>query len=57
MIARRWGLRIVEVPVVVRPQTSSTVRVVRDGSHMVAELARVRWNVMRGRYDRGPRPA
>jgi glycosyltransferase involved in cell wall biosynthesis len=57
MIARRWGLRIVEVPVVVRPQTSSTVRVVRDGSHMVAELARVRWNVMRGRYDRGARPA
>ena len=52
MIAMRWGLRVVEVPVAVRPQTSSTVRVVRDGSRMVAELVRVRWNVIRGRYDR-----
>lgn len=44
-IAVRWGLRVVEVPVVVEPQTTSTVRVLRDGPRMLADVMRVRWHL------------
>lgn len=44
-IAVRWGLRVVEVPVVVEPQTTSTVRVLRDGPRMLADVMRVRWRL------------
>lgn len=54
-LAVRWGLRVEEVTVTVRPQTTSTVRVVRDGWRMLADLARVCWRMSRGEYDAGPR--
>jgi dolichyl-phosphate beta-glucosyltransferase len=54
-LAERWRLRVVEVPLIVIPPASSTVRVLRDGSHMLWELLRVRWFALRGKY--GPPPA
>lgn len=46
-IAVRWGLRVAEVPVTVEPQTTSTVRVLRDGPRMLADVVRVRRRLRR----------
>ena len=53
-LARRLGLRIVEVPAKVSPSHSakrSSVKVARDSVRMLAGLVRVRLNQIRGRYD------
>lgn len=50
LIAQAWGLRIAEVPLVIEPPSASTVRLLRDGAHMLTELARVRWWSWRGAY-------
>lgn len=49
-VARRWGLRIVSVPVHVIHREGSTVRLLRDGVRMLQDLLQVRWNLIRGRY-------
>jgi glycosyltransferase involved in cell wall biosynthesis len=54
-LARQWGLRVAEVPVIVVPQSTSTVRLARDAVQMLMELARVRWNALRGVYPARPR--
>ena len=51
LIARRQGLTVRQVPVAYRYDSEpSTVRFLRDGVTMLADLARVRWNDLRGRY-------
>jgi dolichyl-phosphate beta-glucosyltransferase len=50
-IARRHGLRTTQVPVHFRYDSEpTTVRLMRDSWNMMADLARVRWNDVRGRY-------
>lgn len=50
-IARRHGLRTTQVPVHFRYDSEpTTVRLLRDSWNMMADLVRVRWNDLRGRY-------
>jgi glycosyltransferase involved in cell wall biosynthesis len=51
-LARRHGLRIVEIPVRWAHDPDSRVRVLRDGLRMLADLVRVRINALAGRYPR-----
>jgi glycosyltransferase involved in cell wall biosynthesis len=50
-IARRWGCRIVEVPIPWYFNADTHVRVVRDSVHMGLDLLRIRANDLRGAYD------
>ena len=51
-VARRHGYAIDQVPVRYRcDDEPSTVRVGRDARRMVADLARIRWRAIAGRYD------
>ncbi len=54
MLAQAWGLRIAEVPLVIEPSSASTVRLLRDGAHMLIEIARARYLWWSGAY--GGRP-
>jgi dolichyl-phosphate beta-glucosyltransferase len=49
-LAKRFGLRVAEIPVRWAHDRATKVNVAADGIHMVAELLRIRWNALRGRY-------
>lgn len=49
-LARRMGLRLVEVPIDWYHRAHSKVRPLQDGFTMTADIFRVRWNTWRGRY-------
>lgn len=49
-VARRLGLRIVEVPVTWINSPDSRVRIWRDPALMLRDVVLVRWNEVRGRY-------
>ena len=51
-LAQRHGLRAVEVPVRWAHDSATKVHVVRDSARMFADLLRVRWNALAGRYPR-----
>lgn len=49
-LAKRRGLRTVEVPVVWAHDPRTKVHMTRDSLQMFAALWQIRWNAMRGRY-------
>ena len=49
-LARRYGLRVVEVPVSWAHDHRSKINPVLDGARMFSELMRVRVNSMSGKY-------
>lgn len=49
-LARRFGIPVTEVPIVWHYAPGSKVRPVRDTVRMIAELAVIRVNALRGRY-------
>lgn len=50
-VARRLGLTITQTPVRFRYDSEpTTLRFVHDGAMMLGDLARIRWNSLRGRY-------
>jgi glycosyltransferase involved in cell wall biosynthesis len=49
-LAKRARLRIEEVPVVWAHREGTRIHPVRDGLRMLAELFRIRWNAMSGKY-------
>jgi dolichyl-phosphate beta-glucosyltransferase len=49
-LARKYGLRTVEVPIVWYFQADSRVDPLRDTLRMVRDLLRIRWNDLRGVY-------
>ncbi len=51
-LARRRGLRIVEVPIDWHYRSLSRVRPFRDSFSMLMDVMKVRWNHFRGRYRR-----
>ena len=53
-LAERWRLSLAEVPVEVENSERSTVRAVRDGLRLVADLVRVRQRARRGEYPEAP---
>lgn len=51
LIARRHGLETAQVPVHFRYDSEpTTVRLAQDGGTLLSDLARIRWNDLRGRY-------
>lgn len=50
MLADRYDLSVLEVPVELENSGRSTVRVARDASRLLVDLARIRTDVARGRY-------
>jgi glycosyltransferase involved in cell wall biosynthesis len=52
VIARRLGYSIQEVPISWHHNPNSKVKVVRDSFMMARDLLIIRWNVLRGFYDR-----
>ena len=63
-LARKWGYRIGEVPVIWRYGEETKVDPLRDSLRNFADVVRVRWNDVRGRYavtppigERGGPPA
>jgi dolichyl-phosphate beta-glucosyltransferase len=51
-IARKWGLSLREVPVVWRHAGGSKVRFMRDAPRMFLDLHKIRFNGIRGLYNR-----
>jgi dolichyl-phosphate beta-glucosyltransferase len=51
-LAKRYGLRVAEIPVRWSHDDASKVNVVGDGIGMFLQLLVIRWNAMRGRYSR-----
>ena len=49
-LARRSGIQVREVPIVWHYRSGSKVRPVRDTLRMLADLAAIRLNALRGRY-------
>jgi len=54
-LAKRHGLRTVEVPVRWAHDPSTKVHVLRDSVHMFWDLLAIRWNALAGRYPKGNR--
>jgi len=52
-LARRHGLRIVEIPVRWAHDPDTKVRMISDSLRMLVELVQIRWNWLVGRYPRG----
>lgn len=52
-LAKRHGLRAVEIPVRWAHDPATTVHVFRDSLRMFADLLRIRWNRVAGRYPLG----
>jgi dolichyl-phosphate beta-glucosyltransferase len=50
-LCRKFGLAVVEVPVVWRNAPGSKVSIFRDPLNMLADVARVRWRFRRGLYN------
>jgi len=50
-LSRRAGLRIAEVPVLWAHREGTRIHPLRDGSWMLAELFKIRWNAMSGKYS------
>jgi dolichyl-phosphate beta-glucosyltransferase len=53
-LARRLGYRVIEVPVVWRDDPESHIRLLRDSVGMFCDVARVRIDAWRGRYELTP---
>jgi glycosyltransferase involved in cell wall biosynthesis len=51
-LAKRHGLRTVEVPVRWAHDPATKVHVVRDSIHMFSDLIVIRWNALTGRYPK-----
>ena len=49
-LARRLGLKIIELPVVWRNSADSRVHTLKDSLRMFRDLLRIRWNSLRGKY-------
>lgn len=54
-LAKRAGLRTVEVPVCWAHSEGTRLHPIRDGMRMFAQLFQIRWNAISGKYH--PRPA
>jgi dolichyl-phosphate beta-glucosyltransferase len=49
-LARRFGFKVAEVPVAWAHDEGTRIQPIRDGSTMVLEMWRIRWNALMGRY-------
>jgi glycosyltransferase involved in cell wall biosynthesis len=55
-IALKRGLVVVEVPVIWAHDERSRMSYIKDGMKMLEEIATIRWNALRGRYNKQVNP-
>jgi dolichyl-phosphate beta-glucosyltransferase len=55
-LARKFGLRVEEVPVEWAHSEGTRINPLRDGMRMLIEMLRVRWYSLTGEYDKPPAP-
>jgi dolichyl-phosphate beta-glucosyltransferase len=55
-LARKQGLKVVEVPVRWGHDEKTTLSPLRDGLRMFIEILRIRWNSLTGKYPEGAPP-
>ena len=51
-IARKRGYRVVEVPVSWAHDERTRISYLKDGTRMLQDIAIVRWNALRGHYNK-----
>jgi len=51
-LARRFNLKVVEVPVSWAHSEDTRIRPLRDGTRMFLEMLKIRWNALSGKYSR-----
>ncbi len=54
-LAKRHGLRVLEIPVRWAHDPATRVHLLRDSLHMLGELGSIRWNWLLGRYPKSQR--
>jgi hypothetical protein len=50
-LARKLGFKVVEVPVEWAHREGTRISPLRDGTRMFAEMLKIRWNGLSGKYD------
>jgi dolichyl-phosphate beta-glucosyltransferase len=50
-LARKFGLKVVEIPVAWGHTEGTRISALRDGAHMVWEVAKIRWYAWTGQYE------
>jgi len=50
-LAKKFGFKVVEVPVVWGHSGGTRISPLRDGTRMFLEMLRVRWNALTGKYE------
>jgi len=50
-LAKKFGFKVVEVPVVWGHSGGTCISPLRDGTRMFLEMLRVRWNALTGKYE------
>jgi glycosyltransferase involved in cell wall biosynthesis len=53
-LARKFGMKVIEVPVEWAHSEGTRIHPLRDGIRMFAEMLRVRWYSLTGEYDKSP---
>jgi dolichyl-phosphate beta-glucosyltransferase len=54
-LAKKYGFKIAEVPVAWAHSAGTRISPLRDGTRMVVELLKIRWNALTGKYAAPPR--
>jgi dolichyl-phosphate beta-glucosyltransferase len=54
-LAKKFGLKVVEVPVIWGHSGGTRISPLRDGTRMFLEMLRVRWYALTGKYESGSR--
>jgi dolichyl-phosphate beta-glucosyltransferase len=55
-IANKFGFKVAEVPVEWAHSGGTRISPLRDGTRMLFELLKIRWNALRGKYSRRAEP-
>ena len=50
-LARKFGLKVAEVPVVWAHSEGTRISPLRDGPRMFLEMLKIRWNALSGKYS------
>jgi len=54
-LAKKFGFKVVEIPVVWGHSGGTRISPLRDGTRMFLEMLRVRWNALTGKYEAASR--
>ena len=53
-LAKKYGFKVVEVPVAWAHSAGTRISPLRDGTRMLVEMLKIRWNALTGKYVATP---